>query len=488
MRSASPPDLTFFSGQRQPATVTFDAPDIVSDTGLLTLRHLDVQLGYLADLARRLPDPRSPKFIRHSAEEILTQQVYQILADYPDGNDADTLRTDLLFQTLAGRDPQDDQPLACGSTLARFQHAFTRRQRDLPPEDRPAFGDMYRARTERLHVLNRFLLETFLRTRRQPPTYLILDCDPTDDPTHGQQALSAYHGYYRQHQYFPLLIFEGTSRFPLGAWLRPGTAAGAAGVVEALAAIVPALRAAWPGVLILVRGDSSLANPAVYEFCEAEGLLYAFGYATNAVLERRTEHALQDVLLYHHFYGYRDPHVQRFESFEDYQADGWSRPRRIIAKLECTPAGWQRRFVVTNLSGLPRGIYRGFYVARGEVPEQPIGELKNGLDLGRLSASSFRANGFRLLLHVVAYGLVVLFREAAAAVADVGQQSVSTLRQRLWKVGAWVEVVAGRVTFHVSRSWPYRELWQQVHQAVQQFAAAWAGADAAARGEAGVMM
>jgi hypothetical protein len=56
---------------------------------------------------------------------------------------------------------------------------------------------------------------------------------------------------------------------------------------------------------------------------------------------------------------------------EDYQADGWSRPRRVICKVECTPQGSQRRFVVTNLSGNPQGIYRGFYVERGAVPTPP---------------------------------------------------------------------------------------------------------------------
>src|SRR5207248_7338147 len=99
-----------------------------------------------------------------------------------------------------------------------------------------------------------------------------------------------------------------------------------------------------------------------------------FGYSSNPVLQRRTEQAMTDVELYYHFYGHCEPDLQRFEVFEDYQADGWSRPRRIVAKIEINPQGSQRRFVVTNLSGHPRGIYRGFYVQRGAVPEQPIGE------------------------------------------------------------------------------------------------------------------
>src|SRR5207248_8946163 len=88
--------------------------------------------------------------------------------------------------------------------------------------------------------------------------------------------------YYQQHQYFPLLAFEGTSGFPLAAWLRPGRAGANWGVVETLDRIVQRLRAAWPDVLILVRGDNGGAGPDLYEYCEAEGLLYAFGYSSNA--------------------------------------------------------------------------------------------------------------------------------------------------------------------------------------------------------------
>src|SRR5437879_12248825 len=141
---------------RQPVTVVFDAPDIVSDTGLLAVRDLDQRLGYLADLARRLPDPRAQAFVTHSAEEILAQQVYQLLADYADCNDADALRRDPLFQILAAAEPDPKQPLASGSTMARFQYAFTRRQCAIPEADRPAFAERYQARTERIRTLTAF--------------------------------------------------------------------------------------------------------------------------------------------------------------------------------------------------------------------------------------------------------------------------------------------------------------------------------------------
>jgi DDE family transposase len=463
--------LTLWELGQQQVTVAFDGGSLVTDAGLLALRALDKALGVIAELARRFPDPRAQKFVIHSREAILTQQVYQILAAYADCNDAQRLRHDPLFQTVVDVSPADERPLASGSTLARFQQAFTRRQAELPLDERPVLLEVDAAQTQRLKILNDYLPELFIRTRRQPPASVIIDLDPSDDPTHGQQVLSFYHGYYEQHQYFPLFAFDGDTGFPLAAWLRPGTVPASCGAVATLQTIVTQLRAAWPDVLILVRGDTGLAVPDVYEYCEREGLLYALGFGSNAVLKARTDNWLSDLETYYHWYQHREPHAQRFEAFEDYQADGWSRPRRIVAKLEINRCGTNRRFVVTNLSGSPQGIYQGFYVQRGNVPEKPIGELKNGLHADRLSFHRFRANSLKLLEHTLAYALVVLHREATAAIPEVARAEVNTLRLCLWKVAAVVKTSVRRIWFHVSATWPYRELWRQVEQALRQFVA-----------------
>jgi hypothetical protein len=463
--------LTFWDLGTQQVTVDFEGGRIVTDTGMLSIRLLDKELGVLSGIAPRLPDPRAQKFVTHTREAILTQDVYQILAGYPDGNDAQMLRADPLFQTLVGVSPDNDQALASGSTLNRFHHAYTRRQAELPVEERPVLQEVGAALSQRLRILNDYLPELFIRTRRALPAYVILDIDPSDDPTHGQQVLSFFHGYYDQHQYFPLFVFDGETGFPLAAWLRPGTVHASCGAVSTLQTIVQALRAAWPDVTILVRGDTGLAVPAVYEYCEAEGLLYAFGYASNEVLKERTASALNDLETYYAFYQHCEPEVQRFEVLEDYQAESWSRPRRIVAKIEINRHGVNRRFVVTNLSGQGQGIYHGFYVQRGDVPEKPIGELKNGLQMDRLSFHHFRANGLRLLENTLAYALVVLHREATAAIPEVAKAEVSTLRQMLWKVGAVVKTSVRRIWFHFSETWPHRSLFVRVYQAVRHFVA-----------------
>jgi hypothetical protein len=453
----------------QQVTVDFKGGRVVTDTGLLPLRLLDKELGVLATIAARLPDPRAQKFVTHSREALLTQEVYQIIAGYADGNDAQVVRHDPLFQTLVDVPPDGERLLASGSTVNRFHHAYTRRQAEVPWEERPVLQEVDAAQSQRLQILNDYLVELFLRTRRRQPRYLILDLDPSDDPTHGQQVLSCFHGYFDQYQYFPLFVFDGETGFPLAAWLRPGTVHASCGAVSTLRSIVEALRAAWPEVLILVRGDTGMAVPEMYEFCEAEGLLYVFGYASNEVLKRRTGAALSDLETYYACYQHREPEVQRFEEIEDYQAEKWSRPRRIVAKLEINRHGVNRRFVVTNLSGAGQGIYQGVYIQRGAVPEKPIGELKNGLQMDRLSFHRFRANGLKLLEHTVAYALVVLHREATAAIPEIAKAEVSTLRQKLWKVGAVVQTSVRRIWFHFSETWPHQQLFIQVHGAVRQF-------------------
>jgi hypothetical protein len=461
--------LTFWDLGTQQVAVDFQGGRVVSDAGLLPLRLLDKELGVVSAIAARLPDPRAQPLVTHTREALLTQEIYQILAGYPDGNDAQALRHDPLFQTLVDVTPDGEHELASGSTLNRFHHAYTRRQAEVPLAERPVLGEIDAAQSQRLRILNDYLPELFIRTRRTPPRFVILDVDPTDDPTHGQQVLSFFHGYFDQHQYFPLLVFDGASGFPLAAWLRPGTVHASCGVVTTLGRIVAAVRAAWPDVLILLRGDTGLAVPDIYEFCEAEGLLYAFGYSSNAVLKERTAAALSDLETYYAFYQHREPEVQRFEVLEDYQAESWSRPRRIVAKIEINRHGVNRRFVVTNLSGHGQGIYHGFYVQRGNVPEKPIGELKNGLQMDRLSFHRFRANGLKLLEHTLAYALVVLHREATAALPEVATAEVSTLRQKLWKVGAVVKTSVRRIWFHFSETWPHRRLFVRVYQAVQDF-------------------
>ena len=170
---------------------------------------------------------------------------------------------------------------------------------------------------------------------------------------------------------------------------------------------------------ILVRRDSGYAIPALYEYCEESGLKYVIGYPTNATLKDRTQLLMNYVEARSALY---DEPSQQFQDLQNYQAESWSRSRRVIAKCEVTAQGGpNRRFVVTNLTECPEYIYRQVYVKRG-VPERAIEELKHGLGLDRLSSHRFFANAFVMQCHLLAYALFVLFREANTDVPEVANR------------------------------------------------------------------
>ena len=465
----SDPQLMLFEVDRREVTVAFDGGEVVTDTGLLAIRQLDRRLGVLAEAAARLTDPRTPQFRTYSTEQVLTQTVYQLLGGYFDCNDAQTLRHDPLMQVLVDHAPgTDNATLASGSTLARFRYCYTRREQHLPVDDRQIEQECQAAKCERIRALNRYLVDLFVKTRSSPPAQITLDFDATDDPTHGGQQLSLFNGYYRQHQYLPLLVFDGDSKFPLAGWLRSGTSHASWGTLETLQELVSVLRAAWPNVKILVRGDSGYANPELYAFCEEHDLKYVIGYGTNSVLKAETRVLLNYVQAWSELH---DEPIQRFQDIRDYQAGSWDRPRRVIAKCEVTAqGGTNRRFVVTNLDETPEHVYRQVYVRRGDSPERAIEELKHGLGIDRLSSHRFLANAFAMQCHLLAYALFILFREANAAVPEVAGHTLPTIRERVFKVGAVVKTSARKVWFHASATWPGRDLFFRVCAAVNSFA------------------
>lgn len=232
----------------QPLVAQFDLPDLTSDGGLPWLAEADTQLGLCAALAAQVPEWRRGP-VRHTRETLVRQRVFQIACGYADQNDADTLRADPLLCHVC----TTAAPLASQPTFSRLENAVGAR-------------DCYR--------LSQALFGVHLQERERParPRHILLDLDWTDDPVHGQQEHSAYHGYFRQQMYFPLLIFDGDTDQLIAAILRPGTVHAGHRIVAVLKRIVPALRQRWPGVTIEIRADSGFALPTLYDYCEAENL------------------------------------------------------------------------------------------------------------------------------------------------------------------------------------------------------------------------
>ena len=430
--------LTFSFHQSTEVIADFKGGLISSDAGLLPLRELDDRLGWTAALAACLTDPRDPAKITHDLLTLVRQRLFGCAAGYEDANDHTRLRDDPILKTVTDRTLEDD--LASQPTLSRFENWVTARE---------------------VAEINRLLVEHFIqRHRKRRLERIILDIDPTDDPCHGEQQLALFNAFYEQSMYFPLLVFERESGMLLGVRLRAGTVHGSHRVLQLIRPIVRRLREGFPRAEIILRGDAGLAVPRLYDYCEAEGLGYLIGLAATAVLKERTEWALS--WLSERFA--RDGRPHRHLGGLTHQAGTWARRRRLLYKVEVNAEGTNRRFVVTNLKGLPYHLWP-LYEDRGTA-ETFIDELKNGLKADRLSCSDFVANAFRLVLIACAYNLLRAFR--GTLVGTVFEHaSIETIRTRLIKIGARVRQTSRRIWVHLSSAVPWRDVLTRVMAAIQ---------------------
>ena len=419
--------------------VAFDAGQLTSDGGVVWLAQADDRLGLSAAFAAQVRDwRRGPA--RHSLALLVRQRVLQIACGYEDQDDADTLRSDPLLKLVCGRHPHEPRAaLASQPTLSRLENAVDRRA-------------CYRL----AHALLTIYLQERERVAGGVPTHVLLDLDSTDDPTHGEQEGSSYHGYYRQHMYHPLLIFDGHTNQLITAVLRQGTAHASRGVVTILKRLVTTLRARWPHVSIELRADSGFAIPALYDYCERERLDYTIGLAPNARLAALAAPLVEQAKHEHQ----RTGEKVRLLAEGRYAADSWPHERRVVYKAEEVEKGSNLRFVVTSRTDLaPLALYN-WYVRRGE-PELWIKDLKDACFADRLSCHRFLANQFRLLLHAAAYWLLDTLRRLLIQ-AGVARLQLDTLRLRLIKIGGWVRAQwQGLQTFqlHLASSHPGEPLW-----------------------------
>jgi len=425
-----------------PVVVQQHQGQLSSDAGLLPIRQFDQRWHYTDRLAACLDDPNPDR--KHPLIAMLRQRLFGILAGYEDCNDHDTLRDDPVFKLIAGRGPQE-QALASQPTLSRFENLAT-----------PAV----------LQKLIDFTIATGIERLKQKhggslPASITLDLDATDDPTHGNQQLTLFHGYFGQYQYFPLIISEPTSRHVFLAWLRPGTVHAALGADDDLMRVVNALRKERPDIRIHVRADAGFGNPRMYQVCEENGLSYTFGFSTNVRLKKLTEALMQRAV---EQFGKTREKARLFECFQ-YKCETWDHQRTVIAKAECHAGGVNLRFIVSNLPDIStaeqgQATYDD-YVQRGES-EQRMDELKNGLSMDRLSCHRFMANFFRLLLHTAAFNLLNAVRDDPALPQVLRAGQPCTWRTLVIKVAAQVVQSTRRVVVRLAAQWPWWPLYQAV--------------------------
>jgi hypothetical protein len=407
----------------------FDGGRLSSDAGVVLLKDIDAQLGLTHNLAAVLSDPRDPRRIRFTLEDLIKQRVFQIAAGYEDANDSNTLRDDPIFKLLLDRLPETGASLASQPTLSRFENRVSR------PE-------LYRMALELLHQ--------FIASYASAPKVIVLDVDDTEDPVHGGQEHARYDGYYGGYCFMPLHVYEGLSGRLITTILKAKRFTGAQ-MLAVLKRLVKRLRQVWPHTRLIVRGDSHFAYPEVMQWIEAQPSMgYVTGLTSNAVLQALAQEVVEQATRAYALSGHK---VTRFHSTR-YQAGTWSRPRRVVIKVEVSEQGINTRFVVTDLEqARTKVLYQKIYCARGQA-ENEIKDHKLYLKSDRTSCHRFEANQLRVLLHSAAYVLLETLRREVLKTTQWASATMETIQLRWLKLGARVQEFEDRITISLPSSCP----------------------------------
>jgi len=428
----------------------FDGGTLTTDGGGLLLRETDRRLNLLPRFAECFLDARNPVFVQHSVEELVSQRIYGLALGYEDLNDHEQLRQDPLLRVLAGKADVEDSPLAGKSTLNRLELS------DGTP-------NRYKKITFWKAGMDELLVQVFLESHAVAPEEIILDVDATDFPLHGQQEERFFHGYYDSYCYLPLYIFCEDQI--LCARLRSSNRDAAAGSLAEIERIVGQIRAAWPEVKIILRGDSGFCRNELMSWCEQNRVDYVFGLARNQRLRRIIGPQMWEATQQ---WGRTGQPARVFTEFP-YQTrkrktGGWDRERRVVAKAEHIDGKENPRFVVTSLPAerwAPQALYEELYCARGEM-ENRIKE-QFSLFADRVSAETMRADQLRMYFSAMAYVLVSGLRRLGLKNTELAEAQVSTIRTRLLKIGARVRVSVRRIRLSLATSYPWIALFARVH-------------------------
>ena len=434
-------EKTAGAGKKEALRVVFDSrlklefhgSKVTSDAGLLAYRELDAALG-LTDLGDELlNDWRTGKNTQHSMVALMRQSIFSRLAGYEDTNDAERLSVDPTMRQIVGGRAME-HTAASTSQMGRFETEVL-----TQPSNLKALTKLSGKWIDRLR-------------ERQPMRELILDMDSSVSETYGEQEGTAYNGHFGCTCYHPLFCFNQFGDLEQSL-LRDGNVHSAKDWRAVLEPVVA--RYQDRKVPLYFRADAAFANPELYEYLEAQGFEYAIRLPANDALQR-------DIapLLTRPVGRPSNTPVVWFAGFL-YQAKSWNRTRRVVAKVEWHNGELFPRvgFIVTNLTRPAKRVVR-FYNQRGTT-EQWIKEGKNAVKWTRLSCHDFADNQVRLQLFVLAYNLGNFLRQAVLPQA-VRHWTLTTLREKLIKIGAKVVRHCRKIVFQMAEVAVPRELFQTI--------------------------
>ena len=422
----------FYRG-KQEVFVDFSSQDISSDGALVYLEKLERKHGLLKRVSNFIPDHRNPLFTVYERYSQLKQRVFMMIQGYEDVNDVRHLKNDPLFKDVLSGE------MASQSTISRFENCFDKQS---------IFSICY-------DFIDRYVEN--LKGRDE----VIIDVDGTDDPTHGNQQLSMFNGFYGQFMYNELFFHDGETGQIIVPVLRPGNSHSNKWYPGILIRIVQKIRAKYPTIKITIRSDSGFSGPAFYKIAHQYNLFFATGISSNEILKKKVERVEKAVRKLYLEQGLKHQHFIKYT----YQAKSWSLPQTCYVKIESTGIGMNIRHFVSNIEEKnAREIYFDFYVKRGDASENRIKEVKNMCFSNRLSNQGFLANFIRLIASSLTYEFFRLIKEEIAIISDetAKKWQVSSIRTYLLKVGATIKVTKRRVYYMLSKSFVYQDLFQKL--------------------------
>jgi len=433
--------------QRKKLTIDFDGGNQSSDAGALLLREAERKIGVCQRLVKAMPDRRDPARVDHEMFELVMARTVAIACGHKDGNDLNRLRDDPLMKIAIDRCPESGAPLPSQSTISRLENAPTKTD------------------AARLTVA---LVDQFSASVA-PGKEEFFDIDDAFCAAHGGQQLALWNGHEDERGFSPMHIYHVRSGLPVVTILRSAKTPKGTEVRTVIKHVTKRIRNQWPKTRIVWRGDSHYGRVEAMDWLEDNNCGYIFGLPGNKVLDGFVAKAA-DYLHVRHAMGSEEK-LRSYESFE-YQAGSWSRPRRVIARLEVSlqpdpnEKGAMRqeldvRYAVTSLAGDPQQVYDQAYCQRGQM-ENLIKLHKAQLASDRTSCHSATANQVRLVLHTAAFWLMAAVRSAIPKTNPLAKAEFATIRERLIKIGARVIEHIARIRIHLPTSCAERALFRQV--------------------------
>lgn len=425
-------DTIFYRGKKS-ISVDFSSSEISTDGSLILLEKIEREHKLIKKFGKHLPDLRNPRFITYTREAQLKQRVFMLMLGYEDVNDVTHLQHDPLFKDILQGD------LASQPTISRFENSLDKHS---------------------IFELSNVWVDNYVSSL-QGRKRIVIDVDATDDPTHGNQQMSMFNGYYGRFMLNELFFHDGETGQIILPVLRPGNSHSNKWYVSILKRIIIKIRKSYPKMEIVIRTDSGFSCAPFYQLVDDYDLFFVTAIASNSVLKKkvlRVEKAIK------HLYLSQAKKYQHFIKFT-YQAKSWHKEQQCYSKVESTGLGMNVRHFISNLEQQEaREIYFDFYVKRGDASENRIKEVKNMCFSDRLSNHGYWANFFRLFMSSLAYEMFLLIKQKIkkASVEVAKKWQISSIRTYLLKVGATIKITKKRIYYQLSKAFVYKDLFREI--------------------------